>query len=248
MEAYVKYHKEGSIGILEFGNPAGNSLPSPLLKELKASLIALEKDAEVRVIMLQSFGNRAFCGGASLAEMKTLSSLNEATAFFMGFAEIINTLRTLTKFVIGRVQGKVVGGGVGLVAACDYVLASTHAQVKLSELSIGIGPYVIEPAVSRKIGTTAFAQLSLDAHSWKSAKWGLEKGLYHAVCESQVELDAAVLANAKRLAEYPQKAVESLRKLHWKDTEHWEALLPKNAVITGTLALEEATQNILKNL
>ena len=248
MEAYVKNYCEGNIGFLEFGNPAGNSLPSPLLKAFKAGLIALEKDSNVRVIVIQSFGDRAFCGGASLAEMKTLQTLEEATAFFMGIADLINTLRSLSKFVIGRVHGKVVGGGVGLVAACDYVLANRTAQIKLSELSIGIGPYVIEPVVSRKIGGTAFAQLSLDAHQWKSATWAEDKGLYHALFETQVELDIAVKTNAERFASYPEKAVKTLRKLHWKETEHWDKLLPKNAAITGELALQEATQNILKKL
>mgnify|MGYP000908118602 FL=1 len=248
MEAYVKNYCEGNIGFLEFGNPAGNSLPSPLLKAFKAGLIALEKDSNVRVIIIQSFGDRAFCGGASLAEMKTLQTLEEATAFFMGIADLINTLRSLSKFVIGRVHGKVVGGGVGLVAACDYVLANRTAQIKLSELSIGIGPYVIEPVVSRKIGGTAFAQLSLDAHQWKSATWAEDKGLYHALFETQVELDLAVKTNAERFASYPEKAVKTLRKLHWKETEHWDKLLPKNAAITGELALQEATQNILKKL
>jgi methylglutaconyl-CoA hydratase len=248
MEAYVKNYCEGNIGFLEFGNPAGNSLPSPLLKAFKAGLIALEKDSNVRVIVIQSFGDRAFCGGASLAEMKTLQTLEEATAFFMGIADLINTLRSLSKFVIGRVHGKVVGGGVGLVAACEYVLANRTAQIKLSELSIGIGPYVIEPVVSRKIGGTAFAQLSLDAHQWKSATWAEDKGLYHALFETQVELDLAVKTNAERFASYPEKAVKTLRKLHWKETEHWDKLLPKNAAITGELALQEATQNILKKL
>jgi len=248
MEAYVKNYCEGNIGFLEFGNPAGNSLPSPLLKAFKAGLIALEKDSNVRVIIIQSFGDRAFCGGASLAEMKTLQTLEEATAFFMGIADLINTLRSLSKFVIGRVHGKVVGGGVGLVAACDYVLANRTAQIKLSELSIGIGPYVIEPVVSRKIGGTAFAQLSLDAHQWKSATWAEDKGLYHALFETQVELDLAVKTNAERFASYPEKAVKTLRKLHWKETEHWDKLLPKNAAITGELVLQEATQNILKKL
>ncbi|MDA7736357.1 enoyl-CoA hydratase-related protein [Flavobacteriaceae bacterium] len=248
MEAYVKNYCEGNIGFLEFGNPSGNSLPSPLLKAFKAGLIALEKDSNVRVIVIQSFGDRAFCGGASLAEMKTLQTLEEATAFFMGIADLINTLRSLSKFVIGRVHGKVVGGGVGLVAACDYVLANRTAQIKLSELSIGIGPYVIEPVVSRKIGGTAFAQLSLDAHQWKSATWAEDKGLYHALFETQVELDLAVKTNAERFASYPEKAVKTLRKLHWKETEHWDKLLPKNAAITGELALQGATQNILKKL
>ena len=163
MEAYVTHRREGSCGILEFGNPAGNSLPGKLLEKLHKKLHHLEEDDQVAVIVLQSMGNRAFCGGASFSEMKGLKTVEEATAFFMGFAKVINQIRNLSKFIIAQVQGKVVGGGLGLVAACDYVIAHESAGVKLSELSIGIGPFVIEPAVSRKIGTTAFAQLSLEA-------------------------------------------------------------------------------------
>jgi methylglutaconyl-CoA hydratase len=248
MEAYVKQYREGTHGVLEFGNPLGNSLPSTLLNQFKTHLIALEKDPKVRVIIIQSNGIRAFCGGASLAEMKTLKTLKEATKFFMGIADLINTIRSLSKFVVARVQGKVVGGGVGLVAACDYVVANSKAEIKLSELSIGIGPYVIEPVVSRKIGTTAFSQLSLDAHIWKSAEWAFEKGLYTSVCYNNDDLNKTVKFHAERLASYPEKAVKTLRKLHWKETDHWEILLAKNAEITAELALESTTQNILKTL
>jgi len=248
METYVKHFREGDCGIVEFGNPAGNSLPANLLDQINEKLLALGKDPKVKVILLQSAGARAFCGGASFSEMKSLKSHKEATAFFMGFARIINSIRTLEVFVVARVQGKVVGGGVGLLAACDYVIAHENAAVKLSELSIGIGPYVIEPAVTRKIGATAFTQLSLDAERWKDAHWAAQKGLYNLVVSSESELNQKVLQNVKRLASYPSKAVKNLRRLHWKDTAHWEELLPKNAEITGKLVLETATQKILKSL
>ena len=248
MKLYVTHNRKGPLGILRFANPAGNSLPSLLLKQINFRLIELEKDPKVKVIIIESEGERAFCGGASLSEMKTLVNLEQATNFFMGFAEVLNTIRTLTKFCVARVQGKVVGGGVGLVAACDYVVAHESAAIKLSELSIGIGPYVIEPAISRKIGLTAFINLSLDAYNWKSSKWGLEKGLYSSVYKNLEELDSGVNEIASRLAAYPQKAIKTLRKLHWKDTDFWADLLPKNAKITGKLALEQATQNILKKL
>ena len=248
MEQFVKQYQEDCIGFIRFGNPAGNSLPSNLLNEINNGLRSLENDSGVKVIVLESEGDRAFCGGASLSEMKMLKNLEEATAFFMGFAKVINTIRTLTKFCIARVQGKVVGGGVGLVAACDYVHAHEKASVKLSELSIGIGPYVIAPAVTRKIGATALSVLSMDAHEWKSALWAMEKGLYTAVHPTQGQLDKAVLKTAHRLGNYAPKAVESLRKLHWEGTDHWKDLLPKNAEITGNLALGDATQNILKTL
>jgi methylglutaconyl-CoA hydratase len=249
MKAYVKQYKEDTYGVLEFGNSAGNSLSTPILNEFKTHLIALEKDPTVKVIIIQSYGIRAFCGGASLAEMKTLKTLKEATKFFMGIADLINTIRSLSKFVVARVQGKVVGGGVGLVAACDYVVANSKAEIKLSELSIGIGPFVIEPVVSRKIGITAFSQLSLDAHTWKSAEWSFEKGLYTSICSNRSEdLNQTVKFHVGRLANYSQKAMKTLRKLHWKETDHWETLLTKNAIITAELVLESTTQNILKTL
>jgi methylglutaconyl-CoA hydratase len=248
MEAYVTHRQEGSCGILEFGNPAGNSLPGKLLEELHKKLHHLEEDDQVAVIVLQSMGNRAFCGGASFSEMKGLKTVEEATAFFMGFAQVINQIRNLSKFIIAQVQGKVVGGGVGLVAACDYVIAHESAGVKLSELSIGIGPFVIEPAVSRKIGATAFAQLSLEAERFKSALWAKEKGLYSSVVSSEESLKKNVTETALRLASYAPEAVKNLRKLHWKETDHWQTLLPQNAEITAKLVLEEATQNILKSL
>lgn len=248
MEAYVTLFEKDQVGYLEFGHPAANSLPSDLLKQLDQQLNQLSEKDTVKVVVIQSAGERAFCAGASFAEMKELKNKEEATAFFMGFAKLINSIRLLDKFVIVRVQGKVVGGGVGLVAACDYAIALDTAEVKLSELSIGIGPFVIEPAVSRKIGTTAFGQLSLDAHEWKSAEWAQQQGLYTSVCKSKEELEHLVLKTALRLASYPKKANANLRKLHWKDTNHWHSLLPKNAEITATLALEKATQDILKKL
>ena len=233
---------------IRFEHPAGNSLPSALLKEMSAALQKADQNPAVKVIIISSAGKGAFCGGASLTELKTLQERVQAEQFFMGFATLINTLRQLSKFVIARVHGKIVGGGVGLVAACDYAIAQNTASVKLSELSIGLGPYVIEPAVSRKIGGNAFAQLSLEAHTWKSALWGLEKGLFAKVVENTSELDQEVNAMANQLAGYDALATKTLRELHWKDTAHWEELLVLNAKITGNLALGKATQQILKSL
>lgn len=248
MEPYVNHFEKDRIGYLEFGHPAANSLPSDLLEQLKQQLNLLSISKAVKVIVIQSGGDQTFSAGASFNEMKKMKNLDVATAFFMGFANLINSIRLLNKFVIARVQGKVVGGGVGLVAACDYVIALDTAAVKLSELSIGIGPYVIEPAVSRKIGTTAFSQLSLDAHEWKSAKWAKKHGLYTSICKSKVELDQNIIKTATRFASYTQKANATLRKLHWKETDNWDALLTKNAKITAKLTLEKAAQKILKNM
>ena len=248
MKIYVKHYRKAAVGILEFGDPSGNSLRENSLKELQKQLIALEANEKVRVIVLQSAGSKAFCGGASLIEMKELKDIEQATIFFMGFANVINTLRSLSKFVIARIQGKVVGGGVGLVSACDFAIATKCASIKLSELSIGLGPYVIEPAVSRKIGATAFSQLSLDTENWKDPEWSLSRGLFADVVKNEDELNKKVNEVAERISAYSPQAVKSLKKLHWKNTDHWETLLPKNAEITARLVLEKTTQKILKTL
>lgn len=247
MEGSVHSHIKENQAHIEFQHPAGNSLPGGLLDALCKALREADENPEVRVIVLGSKGTGAFCGGASLTELKAVADHDAATRFFMGFAHLINTLRKLSKFVVVRVHGKIVGGGVGLIAACDYVVAHQKAAVKLSELSIGIGPYVIEPAVSRKIGTTAFANLSLEAHQWKSAEWALDKGLYAQVTASEEALHLAVNEIAKKLGSYAPSAIKTLRNLHWKDTQHWEQLLAENAKITATLALQPATQSILKS-
>lgn len=247
MEASVQLTHKDRIGRISFFHPKGNSLPSEMLQALAEALEKADRDPNIGVVVLESRGN-AFCAGASLAELKELRTVEEATAFFMGFARLINTLRKLSKFVLARVHGKVVGGGVGLVAACDAAYATPAAQIKLSELSIGIGPYVIEPALSRKIGTTAFAQLSLHSRQWKSADWGLEKGLYAQLFDEPALLDQALNAQAQQLASYAPQACHELRKLHWKDTQDWETLLAKNAQITGRLALSDFTQKIIQSL
>lgn len=247
MEGSVHLEKKNRIGRIRFYHPKGNSLPSSLLQKLVMAFETAEMDPDIGVIILESEGD-AFCAGASLSELKTIKTLEEGTAFFMGFADLLNTIRKMSKFVLASVHGEVVGGGVGLVSACDYAFANDTASLKLSELSIGLGPYVIEPAVSRKIGSTAFAQMSLDSAQWKSAQWGLQKGLY-AECERDREaLDRAVNEKAEKWAKYAPEACRELRKLHWKDTHNWESLLPENAKITAQLALSDFTQKKIKSL
>lgn len=247
MEASVHLEKKNKIGRVRFFHPKGNCLTTEMLQKLIKAFKAADADVNIGVIILESQGN-AFCAGASLKELKEVKTLEEATAFFMGFSDLLNTLRKMSKFVLTIVHGKVVGGGVGLVAACDYAFASDAASMKLSELSIGIGPYVIEPAVSRKIGPAAFAQLSLDSAHWKSAQWGLDKGLYAGCVNDQQTLQQTVNKRAERLSGYAPEACRELRKLHWKDTQNWESLLPENAKITAQLSLSDFSQNKIKSL
>lgn len=247
MEGSVHIEKNNKIGRIKFFHPKGNSLPSALMQKLVEAFQTANTDPEIKVIVLESEGN-AFCAGASLSELKSFKNLEQGTAFFMGFADLLNCLRKMTKFVLASVHGKVVGGGVGLVSACDYAFATEEAKIKLSELSIGLGPYVIEPAVSRKIGSTAFAQLSLDSAHWKSARWGLQKGLYAECVSDRKALDVTVNEKAERWANFAPEACSELRKLHWKDTQNWENLLAENAKITAQLALSDFTQNKIKSL
>lgn len=233
------------IATIEFGHPASNSFPGELLDRLTNQLYNLSNNDDVRVIVLKSEGDKAFCAGASFDELIAITNLSEGKAFFSGFANVINAMRTCSKLIIGRIQGKAVGGGVGLASACDYVLASEAASIKLSELSIGIGPFVIAPAVDRKIGLAALSELTLNPTEWKNAYWAKEKGLYSEVFESIKQLDEAVDLLSDNLASYNPIALEEMKKTLWEGTAHWENLLIDRAKISGELVLSVFTKNAL---
>ncbi len=236
------------VGRITFHHPKGNCLSHEIINKLIKLLEKADKDPKIAVILIQSQGSKAFCSGASLHALKKISTITEGINFFMGFSNLINTIRKLSKFIVARVNGPSVGGGVGLISACDYVFACKQASIKLSELSLGIGPYVIEPAVSRKIGSAAFAELSLDSKDWKSSKWARDKGLYNHISENINQMDIEIEKKLVSFASFSKEASKRLRQLHWKGTEHWEKLLPKNAKITAELTLSDFTQNIIKSL
>ncbi|GEL10127.1 methylglutaconyl-CoA hydratase [Flavobacterium glycines] len=237
---------ENNIATVEFGHPASNSFPRFLLDALTNEIHQLSADDAVNVIVLKSKGTAAFCAGASFDELLAVSNQEEGLAFFSGFAHLINAMRSCSKLIIGRIHGKAVGGGVGIAAACDYVFATENAAIKLSELAIGIGPFVIEPAVSRKIGKTAMTEMTLAAHEWKSALWAQQKGLYAAVFETPELLDSAIAAFASKLASYNPDALLEMKKVIWEGTQHWESLLLERAAITGKLVLSDFTKNALE--
>lgn len=237
---------QNKIATIEFGHPASNSFPSELLERLTKELIAVGENEEVAVIILKSEGEKAFCAGASFNELIAISNLEEGKQFFSGFANVINAMRTCGKLIIGRIQGKTVGGGVGLAAACDYVLATENAAIKLSEFTIGIGPFVIEPAVTRKIGVAGTAELTLDASNWKNAYWAKDKGLYAKVFENIKELDEEVEILSEKLASYNPAALAEMKKVLWKGTENWNDLLAERAVISGELVLSDFTKKALE--
>lgn len=227
-----------TVATVQFGHPASNSFPRQLLDRLTAELNSLSTNTAVSVIVLQSEGVKAFCSGASFDELLQVKNEAQGKEFFSGFAHLLNAMRTCSKLIIGRVQGKAVGGGVGIISACDYVLATPESAIKLSELAIGIGPFVIEPAVSRKIGKAAMAEMALAAHEWKSAEWALANKLYSEIHNAE-NLDHAVANFAQKLSSYNPEALQEMKKIIWEGTEHWQSLLVERAAITGKLVLSD---------
>lgn len=236
---------ENKVATVTFGHPASNSFPSELLQRLTAEIRGLSANSLVHVIVLKSEGSKAFCAGASFDELLKVENEHEGKLFFSGFAHLINAMKNCTKIIVGRVQGKAVGGGVGIIAACDYVFATQNSAVKLSELAIGIGPFVIEPAVSHRIGKTAMAHLTLNAEEWQSATWAHEKGLFAQVFSIPEALDEAVTLFSKNLASYNQQALFEMKKIIWEGTENWDTLLLERAAITGQLVLSDFTKKAL---
>ena len=236
---------KNQVATVEFGHPAGNSFVAELLDRLTEEFHKLSENEAITVVVLRSEGDRAFCGGASFDELMAIQNLEEGSLFFGGFANVINAMRSCKKVIIGRVQGKTVGGGVGLAAACDYTFASVNAAVRLSELTIGIAPLVIAPAVERKLGKAALSELSLSPTEWKNAYWAQEKGLFSKVFETLDELDRELHFFAQKLAAYNPEALKEWKKVLWEGTGHWDQLLIDRAAITGKLVLSEFTKNAL---
>ena len=236
------------VGSVVFGHPKGNSLPGALLAELAARITALGLDPGVRVIVLRSEGTGAFCAGASFAELVAIRDRDSGTRFFMGFANLINAMRECPRLIVTRVQGKAVGGGVGIVAASDYALATTAAQVKLSELAIGIGPFVVGPVIERRVGLGNYAALGIDAATWRSAEWAHQRGLFAELREDVGALDARVTALAGQLAASNPEATAALKRVFWEGTAHWRELLPARAELSGRLVVSELAQKAIEGL
>lgn len=237
---------ENNIAYVTFFHPQSNSLPGVLLRQLAAEIEKAGQNNEASVIVLQSEGDKAFCAGASFDELISISNMEQGTIFFSGFAAVINAMRKAPKFVIARVQNKAVGGGVGLASAADYTFAVESASVKLSELAVGIGPFVVGPAVERKVGKSAFMSLSINATEWQSSAWAKEKGLYAEVFPSVTEMDQAIDVLAKKLAFSNPEAMMMLKKVFWEGTDHWDTLLAERAGMSGKLVLSDFTRNAIE--
>tara|TARA_R110002020_G_scaffold6644_7_gene28165 strand:+ start:1292 stop:2044 length:753 start_codon:yes stop_codon:yes gene_type:complete len=246
-EPYVKQEINNNIATIEFFHPAHNSLPGDLLAKLAKTITEAGNNDEVKVIILKSGGDRTFCAGASFNELININDAETGKIFFSGFANVINAMRKCPKFIIGRIQGKTVGGGVGVASATDYCMATKFAAIKLSELNVGIGPFVVGPAVERKLGLSAMSQIAIDANSFYEAEWARQKGLYNQVFETLEALDEAVQKFAENLCSYNPDAMKEMKKVFWSGTEDWDELLAERAVISGRLVLSEFTKEKLKS-
>ncbi|WP_074407552.1 MULTISPECIES: enoyl-CoA hydratase/isomerase family protein [Aquimarina] len=245
-QPYVNINIENQVGTIEFFHPAHNSLPGDILAKLAQTITDAGTNDDIKVIVLKSGKDRTFCAGASFKELININDAETGKVFFSGFANVINAMRKCPKFIIGRVQGKTVGGGVGLASATDYCMATKYASIKLSELNVGIGPFVVGPAVERKIGLSAMTQIAIDANSFYDAEWARDKGLFTKVFEDVETLDVEVKAFTEHLCTYNPEAMKDMKQAFWKGTEDWDTLLADRAVISGRLVLSDFTKEKLK--
>ena len=245
MEGSVRLDVENNIGTIEFFHPQSNSLPSKILDSLAKTITECGKNDDINVIILKSKGDRAFCAGASFDELTNISNIDEGKKFFMGFANVINASRKCPKLIICRVQGKAVGGGVGMACAVDYCFATKYSAIKLSELAIGIGPFVVGPAVERRSGVSAYSTLSIDATRWFSPSWAKEKGIFSEIFDSTEEMDQEIAKLATTLSKSNPEAMKKLKEVFWEDYNHWDNLLEERAEFSGKLVLSSFTKNAI---
>ena len=242
---YVTSETHKGITTIEFFHPQSNSLPRRLLEDLANEIHATGTDNDTRVIILRSRGDKAFCAGASFDELSAIENEKKGFEFFSGFANVINAMRKCPKLIIGRIHGKCVGGGVGLAAAVDYAIAYETADIRLSELAIGIGPFVVGPAVERKIGSSSFSQLAIDSIMWRNSDWARRKGLFAEVHPTLESMDESVSRLSNQLAHSSPAAMAELKRVFWKGTDHWDDLLYERAEISGRLVLSHFTRDAI---
>ncbi len=245
-EPYVHYEIKDEIATIEFFHPKSNSFPTSQLNKLISTFETLGNHDQVKVIILQSYGDKVFCAGASFDELLEINDFETGQKFFMGFANLILSMRNCPKFIVGKISGRAVGGGVGLVSACDYALATDVSSVRLSELSIGIGPFVIEPAITRKIGINAFSEMTLNPKIWEEADWCDKVGLYNKVFSTTDDLHYACNEFAQQLSAYSLQAMRDLKSILWEDAKNWDEIMPQRAAMSGELVLSDYTKNTLK--
>jgi methylglutaconyl-CoA hydratase len=245
INGYVDVETHNGITTIEFFHPQSNSLPYRILESLAHEIHAAGTDKDTRVIVLRSGGEKAFCAGASFDELTAIEDESKGFSFFSGFANVINAMRKCPRLIIGRIHGKCVGGGVGLAAAVDYAIAVEGADIKLSELAVGIGPFVVGPAVERKIGTSAFSQLAIDASMWRNGDWARRKGLFAELHPNVESMDESIARLSGVLAGSSPEAMAELKTIFWKGTDDWDELLRRRAEISGRLVLSSFTREAI---
>lgn len=245
-DGYVKVETHQGVTTIEFHHPQSNSLPSKILEDLAQEIHSAGTSRETRVLVLRSAGDGAFCAGASFHELAAITNAKQGAEFFTGFAHVFNAMRTCPRLIIGRIQGRCVGGGVGLAACTDYCIAYEKADIKLSEISIGFGPFVVGPVIERKIGSSAFSQLAIDAAMWRNSEWAKRKGLFAEVHPSIEGMDESIFRLSQSLAHANPEAIAETKKMFWKGTEQWDTLLPERAAISGRFATSEYTKNAIR--
>lgn len=245
---YVNAETHNGVTTIEFFHPKSNALPAQMLDSLAREIHSAGTDEVTRVIIVKSGGEKAFCAGASFDELSMITTPEQGKKFFSGFAHVINTMRKCPKLIIGRIQGNCIGGGVGLAASVDYCIAWEKTEIRLSELAIGIGPFVVGPAIERKIGTSAFSQLAIDSAMWRNADWAKRKGLFAEVHSSVENMDEAILRLANVLTHSDPEAMQELKKVLWRGTDHWDELLRERAAISGRLVTSEFTKKAIQQL
>lgn len=239
MDAFVNHNIENGLATIQFYHPAHNSLPGHMLAKLAHTIDELGQDERAKIILLTSEGEKTFCAGASFDELSSIQDFETGKKFFSGFANVILAIRNCPKIILCRIHGKAIGGGVGLAAAADYAFATKYASIRLSELAVGIGPFVIGPAVERKMGTSAFQKMALTPDEWQTAEWAKQKGLYNEVFESTQQLDEYILYFSNKLSSYNPQALYKLKTVFWEGTENWDQLLFERAAISGELVLSD---------
>ncbi|MEO7394098.1 MAG: enoyl-CoA hydratase/isomerase family protein [Chitinophagaceae bacterium] len=246
MKPYVTTQLHHGITTIEFFHPQSNSLPGKILEQLAQAIHGAGNDDNSKVIILRSAGEKAFCAGASFDELVVIKNKEQGLEFFSGFAHVINAMRTCPKFIIGRIHGKCIGGGVGLAAAVDYAIAVEGAEVKLSELAVGIGPFVVGPVIERRIGISAFSHLAIDATLWRNADWAKRKGLYAELHPATEQMDESIRRLSNELVHSSPEAMSEMKKIFWQGTEHWNPLLMERAAISGRLVLSDFTSSAIE--
>lgn len=241
---HVAVSAHDGVASVEFYHPKGNSLPATVLRRIAEAIDEVAVRDDVRVVVLRSGGTGPFCAGASFDELKAVATATEGKDFFMGFGRIILAIRRCPKPVVARVHGKAVGGGVGLVAACDYAIAVESASIRLSELAVGIGPFIIGPAITRKVGPGHFGAMAIDA-DWRSARYAEHVGLYARVVSDVAELDEVLGGFVRKLAASNPAALAQIKRVTWEGTDDWAELLESRAAMSGTLVTSEYTRNFI---